>query len=209
MKRLIPAYHLQHCEVSTPFKLPNGETLLFELTLHQTLVISVFNDEQQDEAISFDQILRQTGINEKLLSLVLKSFTNVGLLKRNGTTYSFNPEYQPDLRKVVNNKIRISLPKSGSNGPTRANDKSTTATATATAEHTEGLRSDWKRELLCACIVRSLKGLPSPGLTRGELVRVVQTQIRGFSVGEFREALAVCLRDGYVAVGDDGLYTYA
>ena len=210
VKRLTPAYHLQHCEVSTPFKLPpNGETLLLELTLHQTLVIGTFND---NETVSFDQILKQTGINETSLSLALKSFTNVGLLRRSGTTYRFNPEYQPDLRKVVHNKIRIPLPKSSgssssSSGSTaRTSDRNDTIT---TAEHTEGLRSNWKRELLCACIVRSLKGLPSPGLTRGELVRVVQTQIRGFSVGEFREALAVCLRDGYVAVGDGGMYSYA
>ena len=139
VKRLTPAYHLQHCEVSTPFKLPpNGETLLLELTLHQTLVIGTFND---NETVSFDQILKQTGINETSLSLVLKSFTNVGLLRRSGTTYRFNPEYQPDLRKVVHNKIRIPLPKSSgsSSGSTRTRDRNDTIT---TAEHTEGLRSN-------------------------------------------------------------------
>ena len=72
--------------------------------------------------------------------------------------------------------------------------------------HTEGLSSQWKQELLKACIVRTLKQA-SDGLRYDALFDDIKKQISGFSIGEFKDALYDVVNDKFISVVND-VYNY-
>lgn len=43
-KELYPMWNLHHCDVESPYIIPQGGHLVFELTLFQTCVLTLFND---------------------------------------------------------------------------------------------------------------------------------------------------------------------
>lgn len=199
MKKLHLVYHLQHCEIATPYKLKNGRRLTFELTLYQTCLLSLFNDV---EMLEYEEILTKLQMTEETLFTVLKSFTDVGLLVANGEKYILNKNYTPDKKRIKDGKLRIPLSKSSG----FSDMKKQTKALLANSQHHEGHSSQWKQELLKACIVRSLKG-ERYGLNLAALFRKVEEQIQGISMGEFKDALKKVLKDKFITCNND-LYVY-
>ncbi|GAV52389.1 hypothetical protein ZYGR_0AG03800 [Zygosaccharomyces rouxii] len=196
LKKVHPVYHLQHCEVSTPYKLKSGKSLSLELTLYQTCLLSLFNDYEE---LEFNEIMNKLRVTKSTLDVVLKSFIDAGLfiLKENAK-YTLNKNFSPDKRKVKDGKLRIPLlrPVSSSN-----RDRSN-GNVVISSQHHEGHSSQWKQELLKACIVRSLKG-ESGGLNLPELFTKVESQLRGISIGEFKDALHKILKDKFIRCRND------
>ncbi|CCF55527.1 hypothetical protein KAFR_0A00890 [Kazachstania africana CBS 2517] len=199
-KSIKPIYYLQHCEVESPFfvQTNNGskKLLIFELNIFQTCVLGEFNE---NDSASFNELLRKLKMKETTLKSVMRSFLNVGLLQNVNDRFSINVHYVPDMKKVRKGKLRIPLPKP-------SQKLSNSRRTSMVAEHHEGLRSQWKQELLQACIVRSLKGL-TDGLAYSMLFDTVKQQLPGFSVGEFKDALSIVVRD-HIVTEQDNIYKY-
>lgn len=194
-KKINQLYALHHCEVSTPFELPDRTFLVFELTLTQSLLLNLFND---NDFVSFNDIVQKLEIDQISANLSLKSFVDILLVKKNeDNNYELNYSYKPDIRKVKGNNLRISLPRSVQSIPKPVMNKS----VISSSQHKEGHSAQWKLELLKAAIVRSLKGELN-GHSYDELISSVERQISGFSIGEFKEALHKALSDG--AINQDG-----
>lgn len=194
-KKLHPIYYLQHCEVDTPYKLRDGKNLTLDLTLYQTCVLSLFND---FEVLGFDEILTKLQLAKSTLQEVLTSFINVGLLTLQNNQYSLNDSFSPDKRRVKDGKLRIPLSR-----PAITQSK---GSVVATSLHREGHSSQWKQELLKACVVRSVKG-ERDGLNYDTLFKKVEAQIQGISVGEFKDALNKSINDNFITQEND-LYIY-
>ncbi|CAR26410.1 ZYRO0B09020p [Zygosaccharomyces rouxii] len=196
LKKVHPVHHLQHCEVSTPYKLKSGKGLSLELTLYQTCLLSLFNDYEE---LEFNEIMSKLRMTKSTLDVVLKSFTDVGLLILQGNTkYTLNKNYSPDKRKIKDGKLRIPLLRPiSSSGRSDSN-----GSVVISSQHHEGHSSQWKQELLKACIVRSLKG-ESNGLNLPELFNKVESQLRGISIGEFKDALDKILKDRFIRYRND------
>ncbi|SJM82071.1 uncharacterized protein ZBIST_0292 [Zygosaccharomyces bailii] len=199
MKKLHLVYHLQHCEVVTPYKLKNGKKLIFELTLYQTCLLSLFNE---FKALSYREIMVKLRMTTSTLATVLTSFTEAGLLSAKGDIYALNKDYSPDKRRVKDGKLRIPLSKpAGLPRPMKQPNK-----VVESSQHREGHSSQWKQELVKACIVRSLKGERN-GLNLTNLFKKVEEQIRGISMGEFKDALHKVLSEKFIA-SDNDLFVY-
>lgn len=191
LKKVHPVYHLQHCEVSTPYKLKSGKRLCLELTLYQTCLLSLFNDFDE---LEFNDIMTKLRMTESTLIVVLKSFVDSGLLiLQDNNKYTLNRNYSPDKKKIKDGKLRIPL----SRPAVSSNPSSFGGNILASSQHNEGHSSQWKQELLKACVVRSLKGENS-GLNLIELFNKVESQIRGVSIGEFKDALNAILKDRFI-----------
>lgn len=133
--------------------------------------------------------------------LILKSFLNYKIVTRDSeNSYKINDNFQPDLRKVKNGKLRVVLPRNASM------QSSNTTNGKSSSAHHEGSNSQWTQELLKACITRSVKG-EKEGLGYDRLFETVKQQIKGFSVGEFKDALAKLLRDKFITK-DESTETY-
>ncbi|EJS43129.1 rtt101p [Saccharomyces arboricola H-6] len=197
-KDLYPMWNLHHCEVESSYIIPDGGCLLFELTLFQTCVLILFND---NDHLTLQSITERTKLAYKDLILILKSFLNYKILLRDSNnSYRINESFKPDLRKVKNGKLRVVLPRNTSMQTSNmGNGRSSSA-------HHEGSNSQWTQELLKACITRSVKG-ERDGLGYDRLFETVKQQIQGFSVGEFKDALAKLLRDKFVTK-DESTDTY-
>ena len=105
-----------------------------------------------------------------------------------------------DMKKVKNGKLRVVLPRTAS-----LQSSNTGGERTSSAHH-EGSNSQWNQELLKACITRSVKSERN-GLDYDHLFETVKQQIKGFSVGEFKDALAKLLRDKFIT-RDESTATY-
>ncbi|CAI4060962.1 hypothetical protein SUVC_06G0870 [Saccharomyces uvarum] len=197
-KELYPMWNLHHCDVESPYIIPQGGHLVFELTLFQTCVLTLFNDSNR---LTFQSISERTKLGYKDLMLILKSFLNYKIVTRDSeNSYKINENFQPDLRKVKNGKLRVVLPRNASM------QSSNTTNGKSSSAHHEGSNSQWTQELLKACITRSVKG-EKEGLGYDRLFETVKQQIKGFSVGEFKDALAKLLRDKFITK-DESTETY-
>lgn len=195
LKKVHPVYHLQHCEVSTPYKLKSGKSLSLELTLYQTCLLSLFNDYEE---LEFNEIMNKLSMTKNTLDVVLKSFVDSGLLiLQESTKYILNKNYSPDKRKIKDGKLRIPLLR-----PASSNRRDSTSKVVVSSQHHEGHSSQWKHELLKACIVRSLKG-ENDGLNLSKLFTKVESQLRGISIGEFKDALDKLLKDKFIRYRHD------
>lgn len=199
LQKLSPAYNLQHCEVDTPYTLPNGESLTLELTLFQTCVLSLFNEISN---LTFKELQNQLKLSVATLQLVLKSFIDIGILYLEDEQYNLRETFSPPLKRVRNGKLRVPLPRLREDLASRTNSSS----STVYTSHTEGLSSQWKQELLKACIVRTLKQA-SDGLRYDALFDDIKKQISGFSIGEFKDALYDVVNDKFISVVND-VYNY-
>lgn len=200
MMVLRPALEYQHCEVTSNFEYAEGKRLTFVLTIFQTCVLDQFNNK---ERISFAELTKNLNVNPKTLQMVLKSFKNVGLLELDEETKLFyvNDNFKVDPRRLKNGKLRIPLPKI----VTKASK--TTLQSSMSSQHSEGLRSTWRQEVLKACIVRSLKG-KNKGLSIEDLQSIVEKQMEGFSVGEFKDAIESSQKDHYIKKNKENMYVY-
>lgn len=197
-KELYPMWNLHHCEVESPYIIQDGTNLIFELTLFQTCVLTLFNE---SDHLTLQVISEQTKLAYKDLALVLKSFCNYKILTRDiDNAYSINESFKPDMKKVKNGKLRVVLPRTAS-----LQSSNTGGERTSSAHH-EGSNSQWTQELLKACITRSVKSERN-GLDYDHLFETVKQQIKGFSVGEFKDALAKLLRDKFIT-RDESTATY-
>ncbi|AJR61120.1 AFI_G0031300.mRNA.1.CDS.1 [Saccharomyces cerevisiae] len=197
-KELYPMWNLHHCEVESPYIIQDGTNLIFELTLFQTCVLTLFNE---SDHLTLQVISEETKLAYKDLALVLKSFCNYKILTRDiDNTYSINESFKPDMKKVKNGKLRVVLPRTAS-----LQSSNTGGERTSSAHH-EGSNSQWTQELLKACITRSVKSERN-GLDYDHLFETVKQQIKGFSVGEFKDALAKLLRDKFIT-RDESTATY-
>ncbi|CAI4043727.1 hypothetical protein SKDZ_10G1670 [Saccharomyces kudriavzevii ZP591] len=197
-KELYPMWNLHHCEVESPYITPDGGNLIFELTLFQTCVLVLFND---SDHWTLESISERTKLAYKDLTLILKSFLNYKVLtKDTDNSYRINENFKPDFRKVKNGKLRVVLPR---NAPSQS---SNTENGRSSSTHREGSNSQWTQELLKACITRSVKS-ERDGLGYDHLFETVKQQIKGFSVGEFKDALTKLLRDKFITK-DESTDTY-
>lgn len=199
-KELYPMWNLHHCEVESPFIMPDGTNLIFELTLFQTCVLILFNE---SDHLTLQIISERTKLAYKDLALILKSFLNYKILTRDiDNLYSMNESFKPDMRKVKNGKLRVALPRNASL------QSSSAGSARSSSAHHEGSNSQWTQELLKACITRSVKS-EKDGFDYEHLFETVKQQIKGFSVGEFKDALAKLLRDKFITKDEStGTYKY-
>ncbi|CCK73571.1 cullin RTT101 NDAI_0G05880 [Naumovozyma dairenensis CBS 421] len=198
MKSIIPVYPLHHCELSSPFNLPNGESLLFDLTLFQTCVILQFNDIDE---LSFGEIQHNLQMKEETLRLILKSFIDMNLLLKIKDVYKYNENFQYDIKKIKDGKLRIPIPRISSSGSSLSSRSSSDL-----LRHNEGSTAHWKQELLKACIVRSLKR-DREGMNYDKLFKIVESQMKGFSIGEFKDALKITVQEKHITLTGDA-YIY-
>lgn len=190
-------YHLQFCEVETPYVLKSGRKLLLDLTLIQTSVLSLFNDA---DSLDYATIAHRSQLDDPPLKEALSSFTEIGLIKLEGDQYSFNSSFSPDERRMKNGKLRV-LRNKTPNKVVNPNEKTLIG-----SQHKEGYRGHWTQEILKACIVRSVKG-KEHGVDYNTLFEEVRSQVRGISVGEFKEALKNTLNDKFITQ-EKNLYIY-
>lgn len=176
-KKLFLIDYLQHFEVETQIILSNSKPLVLDLSFHQTRVLCLFND---SDSLTLDAISSRSRINRGVLTEVLKSFLNIGLLVSDSESYLLNEEFSPDESKIRNGLLRVRM------GVT--DSKSSHLKRIESPLHMEGQVSYWKQELIRACIVRSLKR-EERGLKPNDLFAKVRSQIYGTSVGEFKDAL--------------------
>lgn len=193
MKSIRPAYQLQHCEVSSPYKTSDGEPITFGLTLYQTCVLNEFNNETQ---LSFNELHIRTKIEKQTLQTVLKSFVAVGLMIKNDAYVTLNDNYAPDPSKIKDGKVIIPLGKTILKQNSSATSRSSSNNH---IEHPEGLSSQWKQELLRAAITRTLKVSSPPEVADNALMDAVKEQVHGCSVGEYKDAMKTLLRDKFIA----------
>ncbi|EDO17200.1 hypothetical protein Kpol_1035p12 [Vanderwaltozyma polyspora DSM 70294] len=191
-------YSLHHCEVSSPYILPNGEYLTFQLTLYQSLLLDLFNEKNE---ISIEMASKELIIDINTVRISMQSFLDCRLVKEtiNGN-FEINDSYEPDLRRVKENKLRIGLPKA-----TTIASNSRPKRPLKNNLHKEGSSSQWKLELLSLCIVRSLKG-QSDGVDYDTLFRKVEKQYHGVSIGEFKEALNRVLTERSINQKDERFF---
>ena len=123
LQKLSPAYNLQHCEVDTPYTLPNGESLTLELTLFQTCVLSLFNEISN---LTFKELQNQLKLSVATLQLVLKSFIDIGILYLEDEQYNLRETFSPPLKRVRNGKLRVPLPRLREDLASRTNSSSST-----------------------------------------------------------------------------------
>lgn len=176
-KKLFLVDYLQHFEVETQIILNNSKPLVLDLSFHQTRVLCLFND---SDSLTLDAISSRSKINRGVLTEVLKSFLNIGLLVSDSESYLLNEEFSPDESKIRNGLLRVRMGV--------ADSKSSHLKRIESPLHMEGQVSYWKQELIRACIVRSLKS-EERGLKPNDLFAKVRSQIYGTSVGEFKDAL--------------------
>ncbi|KAG0672176.1 hypothetical protein C6P45_003651 [Maudiozyma exigua] len=209
LKRLVPVYQLQRCQVDSPFKVPGSETSLsLDITLYQACVLQEFNE--RDE-LSFNELFTLTNLDKKILQAVLKSFVSANIMIKEGSNVRINLDYHPNMDKIEFGTIVIPMGKIVSGSIGNAHQKSKTGISKRTGNkntvHKEGLGSYWKQELLRAAIVRTLK---ASGIKYEEpkLITDVRIQVKDFSVGEFSAAMAVLLRDKYIFKDNNNMYAY-
>lgn len=168
---------LQHCEVQTQIKLEDSTFLILDLTLYQTCVLTLFNEEN---ALSIKEVSAETNMPDNLLDEVLDSFIKFGLLIKQKEVVMLNDNFSLNGRRIKNGKLRVPVlstkPRSSREGSAEI------------MQHMEGLSSHWKQEIIKACIVRSLKG-EEAGVEFDALFAKVETQMFGISFGEFKDAL--------------------
>ncbi|QLQ78447.1 hypothetical protein HG537_0A06940 [Torulaspora globosa] len=167
---------LQHCEVQTQIQLSNGTKLILDLTLYQTCILTLFND---NDALSLEEMSARSNISIDLLSEIVESFIRIGFFTSQNNLIILNESFSPDERKVKNGKLRVTMTTRG---------KSSKEGSAEIIQHMEGLSSHWKQEMIKACIVRSLKGEKS-GLKFDSIYAKVESQMFGISIGEFKDAL--------------------
>lgn len=167
---------LQHCEVETQIQLENGTQLILDLTLYQTCILTLFND---NDAMSLEEMSARSNIPIDLLSEVVESFIRIGFFTSQNNLIILNENFIPNERKIKNGKLRVTMTTRG---------KSSKEGSAEIMQHAEGLSSHWKQEMIKACIVRSLKGENS-GLKFDSIYAKVESQMFGISIGEFKDAL--------------------
>ncbi|SCW02546.1 LAFE_0F08812g1_1 [Lachancea fermentati] len=182
---------LHHLEVSTPFKLGANQNLILEVTLLQSSILDLFN---QDVTFSFEEMLATLNVPSSHLRLALSAFMDIKLLIESAGIYTLNMRFRPDRKKVRNGKLRV----------THRSPQNTSTGGLGTSNPSKGNESMWRKELMLACIIRRLK-VEQNGYTFNELFDLVNEEIMGFSVGEFKTALSDC-SDYYVL--DNGIYHY-
>ncbi|QLL33900.1 hypothetical protein HG536_0F02250 [Torulaspora globosa] len=185
---------LQHCEVQTQIQLANGAELILDLTLYQTCILTLFND---NDALSLEEMSTRSNISIDLLSEVVESFTRIGLFTSQNSLIILNENFSPDERKIKNGKLRVTMTTRG---------KSSKEGSAEIVQHMEGLSSHWKQEMIKACIVRSLKGEKS-GLKFDSIYAKVESQMFGISIGEFKDALERTVLENSITHWR-GLYKY-
>lgn len=183
-KSLVPMYSLQHCDVETPFVLDNKRRLVMNLSIYQTCILYLFNDE---DVVNLDTICAKTGLRTETAAQVVQSFEAAKLVVKSSSGYHLNAEFKPDLKRVKDGKLRIPMVQRQSYLTSSASTASTsTSTSMPTAgSHSEGYSSLWRQELLKAAIVRSLKAAGQE-LSQDQLASSLTL---GASAGEFKDAL--------------------
>ncbi|CCK70528.1 cullin RTT101 KNAG_0E02690 [Huiozyma naganishii CBS 8797] len=193
LKHFEPQYHLHHCEMESLFLDPQtAAPLVLQLTVLQACVLDGFNEE---DTVTVAALSKQLNVEETVVQSALNSFVGIGMVIPPTSTavgapmYSLNADFTPDVTKVKDGKLRVTLPRpSKATGPRKRLHRS------ATAEHPEGSSAVWQRELLKAAIARVLKS-STAGLDYDALHAGTRTQLQGFSVGEFKDALELLQRD--------------
>lgn len=182
-KTLVPVYSLQHCDVETPFLLENRKKLVLNLSIYQTCVLDLFNE---DEIVTVEMACTRTGLKPDTIMQVIQSFESARLVVSTGAGFCINNEFQPDPKRVKDGKLRI--PMVAQRAPSSSD---TTTSGASTRPHSEGYSSLWRQELIKAAIARNLKAAPE--LSQDELFSTLSTQ--GASVGEFKDAVAKLVSD--------------
>ena len=218
-----PLYGLQYCSVETPFMREDGTPLLLELTLYQTCVLNEFNEADK---ISFRDLVERLQMDGANVKGILNSFLNVGVIKMNkDKTFSVNEEFKADERKMKNGTLRVAMGKrlrkplgesshavtdNGNNeeGMKEAENREGRSEEWNEGHH-EGLSSVWKREVIKACIVRTVKSHVGrdEGISEEDLLEECLPQLlQGTSVGEFKDALTSAVRERYIKRTNNGEY---
>lgn len=197
-------YGLQYCDVETQFLTERGAPLHLELTLYQTCVLNEFN--QQDN-ISFSHLVDTLKIDPPNLKSILNSFLNIGLIKVNADkSFSVNELFKADEKKIKNDTLRVvigKVRKAPSRRPTPNIDPTT-------PYHPEGPSCVWKREVIRAYIVRTLKhntGRSAP-IDENQLYEHCVMWNKDVSHIEFKEALESAVREDYIHKTNDDKYSY-
>ena len=220
-----PLYGLQYCSVETPFMREDGTPLLLELTLYQTCVLNEFNEADK---ISFRDLVERLQMDGANVKGILNSFLNVGVIKMNkDKTFSVNEEFKADERKMKNGTLRVAMGKrlrkplgesshavtdNGNNEEGMKDSENREGRSEEWNEgHHEGLSSVWKREVIKACIVRTVKSHVGrdEGISEEDLLEECLPQLlQGTSVGEFKDALTSAVRERYIKRNNDGMYVF-
>lgn len=175
-KPLVLQNMLHHLEVQTNFKLEDGRPLMLELTLLQASILDLFNESGE---LTVRDIETELGIAANILEPALTSFISAGLLNTDGGSFIVNEEFKPDIKKMKDGRLKIfhkAAPKAALKPPEDGLEKKDTS---------------WIKEVLRARIVRVLK-TSSASLSFEQLKTAVEKEKSGFSMGEFKTALAEC-----------------
>ncbi|SCU80882.1 LAFA_0C01618g1_1 [Lachancea sp. 'fantastica'] len=190
LKPLTLENSLHHLEVQTSFPLENGSLLTLEVSLLQASVLEIL-DSRDEVTVSMLQSSLSVPIHQ--IELTLQVFVEFNLLQETDGAYKINENFIVDPKKVKNGRLRVVQ---------RAVTKSQNRNSVFTTP--EPKNANWAQEVLCATIVRSLKGHVG-GMSFDELKRLTETRMLGISTGEFKSALAAS--DEYFTIKDD-LYYY-
>ena len=230
-KEVHPLYGLQYCSVETPFLRENGEPVVVELSLHQTCVLNEFNEVDR---VSLRQLVERLQMEENQVKAALNSFLKIGLVKINkDRTFSVNEKFKVEERKLRNGVLRVVMgkrmtkPLGGSSrgrkhgaasGGNDSGDNDCTGEENTGKEHGdwaaghhEGSSSTWRREVIKACIVRTVKSRAhnEAGISEEDLMDDCLHQLlEGISIGEFQDALSSAVHERYITRTNNGEYVF-
>lgn len=228
-KVMHPLYGLQYCSVETPFLRENGEPLILELTLYQTCVLNEFNKVDQ---VSFKQLVERLQIDGNNMKAILNSFLNIGLIKMNkDKTFSVNEMFKAEERKIKKDVLRVVMGKRTKKPSRKSNNAKENCAESSfsgqedetrqenigresedlTSGHHEGPSFVWRREVIKACIVRTVKSHIHnvEGISEKDLMHECLPQLlQGTSVGEFQSALRSAVHERYITRTSNGKFLF-
>lgn len=109
-KKISNAYKLHRLELSSPFELPNGDRLIFELNLPQAAVLECFNARLK---WSRDQMFCEfERFDLEIIRKALRSFVKAGLLIEDRCFYELNQDFIPELKEVRHGKLMFKFTES-------------------------------------------------------------------------------------------------
>ncbi|CUS21074.1 LAQU0S02e05292g1_1 [Lachancea quebecensis] len=175
-KLLVLQNMLHHLEVQTDFKLEDGSFLVLELTLLQASILDLFNEHEE---LTNQDIESHLCVATDILEPAMASFVNAGLLNIDSGAFSVNKEFKPDVKKIKGGLLKIFQ---------KSTPKSSLKPLEGGLEKKDAF---WIKEVLRARIVGVLKA-SNVSLSYEQLKNAVEAECSGFSMGEFKTALAAC-----------------